>query len=169
MIFCGIFVGDFVIDPFIGLGSLELTREPIRLPPFTVILLDRRMGILVGESLPNFRYIASFPQCDESCSQSLFGVPTIGDNVVGLEIRFNDRDGVNDVDGPIPKSIIDPPNSLLVFRRRRGDTEELSRRLLKRSVLLLDIRLSRLTVDMLLFREIFGVDTLLFLRGIRDG
>lgn len=128
------------------------------------------MGILVGESLPYFRppTIASFPQRDESWSQSLFGVPTIGDSVDGLEIRFNDLDGASDVEGPMPKSIIDPPSSLLDFRRRRGDTDELSRRLLKRSVLC-DIRLSRLTVDMLLFREMFGVDTLLLRRGIRDG
>lgn len=121
LIFCGIFVGDF---GFIGLGSLELVFELLRLIPLTFEQLGVRTGILVGESLPNFLIIPSVPQWDESCSQSLFGVPTIGDNVVGFEIRFIARDGVN-VDGPMPKSIIDPPRSLPGLRR--GDTE-LSRR-----------------------------------------
>lgn len=92
-------------------------------------------------------------------------MPTIGERVVGFEIRFIDRDGVIDGDG-IPKSIIDPPNSCPPTLRR-GDTE-LSRRMLKRS-LLFEIRLSLLPDEMLLFLDIFGVETLLFLLGIREG
>lgn len=157
-------MGDVV---FIGLVSLEFAFEPARLVQFLFTLLDLRTGILVGESL-HFLAMPLFPQCVvESWSQSLFGVPTMGDSVVGLEIRLIGRDRVNTV-GVIPKSIIDPPNSLRGLRR--GETE-LSRRILKRSVLL-EIRLFRRDVDMLLLLltlDIFGVETLLLRRGIFDG
>lgn len=85
---------------------------------------------------------------------------------MGFEIRLIGRPSANTFG--VPKSIIDPPKAPLLFRTDRRGEAELSRRMLNRSVLL-DIRLFRLGVDMLLFRDIFGVDTLLVRRGILDG
>lgn len=62
--FCGIFVGDLVGD-FIGLVSLDVAREfplePVRHVPFIFTLLDRRMGIFVGESVLHFLLILPLP------------------------------------------------------------------------------------------------------------
>lgn len=52
-------MNDFVGLVFWGLVSLEFALELVREIPLIFILLDRRMGILVGESRPNFRLTPS--------------------------------------------------------------------------------------------------------------
>lgn len=91
------------------------------------------MGILVGEDVAAPGSLS----CGRTCSDgSRFGVPKIGESVVGLEIRLSD---LIDVTGIIPKSIMDslaggfwplPPmgRSVVMETRRVGGDMELFRR-----------------------------------------
>lgn len=87
-----------------GLGSRDVFREllldaVLELARAIKFELLARTGSFVGEA--KFSLVSS---SWAECSESLLGVPMIGDNVVGFEILLPDRDGLEE---GVPKSIME--------------------------------------------------------------
>lgn len=96
--------------------------------------VNERIGILVGE-LSGVRtfscsLVIDVPKLSSGpdCSESLLGVPMIGESVVGLDILLFDRDTLVDDDpaATMPRSIIDEvaPGAPALDSLRPGDIEE---------------------------------------------
>lgn len=90
-----------------GLGSREAEREllldaVLEFARTTKFELFERTGNFVGEAKTSL--LSS--SCAE-CSESLLGVPIIGDSVVGFEILLPDLDGFEAPEAVVPRSIID--------------------------------------------------------------
>lgn len=163
-------VGGFNVPPA-GLGSRDVDLD---LTPDLTLLVFKRDVLLLSAAAPEFRRdsrlvddperigilvgdvtgvrtlsLSSFPPMLSSCpdcSESLLGVPMIGDNVVGFEMRLFDRDAP---EATMPRSIIDDvtPGAPTFDNLRFGEME------LRRRV---GGTISRLEV-------------MLFRRGILDG
>lgn len=123
-----------------------------------LVEVAERTGILVGDvsgvrtrSLSLAKNVVPKLSSWPDCSESLFGVPMIGDSVVGLDIRLFDRDTLVDIEPPatIPRSITEDgaTGAPALESRRPGEIE---------------LRLRPRT------GSVSRLDAMLFLRGILD-